>query len=112
MTSAHAGATVRWLAWIAVVVNLLALFQTTRIGIAQASSNPQPEAPPAQSEQRLSHPMDDQVFASVYRDFYNTYRLGPADLIAIHLERQPDYSMESAKISPVGRIYHPLLGEV
>ena len=56
--------------------------------------------------------MDDQMFASVYRDFYNTYRLGPADLVAIHLERQPEYSMESAKISPVGRIYRPLLGEV
>jgi polysaccharide export outer membrane protein len=54
----------------------------------------------------------DPFFRKVYREFYETYRLGPDDELSIRIFGQPDYSMEKVKISPVGRIYHPLLGDV
>ncbi|MBI3652043.1 MAG: polysaccharide export protein [Acidobacteria bacterium] len=54
----------------------------------------------------------DPFFKKVYQDFYQTYRLGPDDEIAVRILGQPDYSLEKTKVSPVGRIYHPLLGDV
>ena len=54
----------------------------------------------------------DEYFRGIYREFYNSYKLGPEDQLAFRIQGQPDYSMESVTISPVGRIYHPLLGEV
>lgn len=56
--------------------------------------------------------MGDPVFAPLYRNFYETYRLGPGDGLAIRVAQQPDYTIEQAKVSPLGRIYHPLLGDV
>jgi polysaccharide export outer membrane protein len=55
---------------------------------------------------------DDQFFKGIYREFYDTYRLGPADEIAIRVTGQPDYTIERAKVSPTGSVYHPLLGDV
>lgn len=55
---------------------------------------------------------DAQVFELMYENFRRTYRLGPADEIAIRVRLEPDYSVERAKISPDGRVFHPLLGEV
>lgn len=58
-------------------------------------------------------PADDaQVFEVMYENFRRTYRMGPADEIAIRVHLEPDYSIERAKISPDGRVYHPLLGDV
>ncbi len=54
----------------------------------------------------------DPYFRRVYREFYDTYKLGPDDELAIRILNQPDYTLEKVKISPVGRIYHPLLGDV
>lgn len=54
----------------------------------------------------------DEYFREIYRDFYNSYKLGPEDQIALRVQGQPDYSLETVTISPVGRIYHPLLGEL
>ncbi|MEW6127517.1 MAG: polysaccharide biosynthesis/export family protein [Acidobacteriota bacterium] len=56
--------------------------------------------------------LTDPFFKKVYKDFYETYKLGPDDELAIRVLNQPDYSLEKIKISPVGRIYHPLLGDV
>src|SRR5262245_62754906 len=55
---------------------------------------------------------DDQFFKDIYQEFYDTYRLGPADEIAIRVTGQPDYTLERVKVSPTGNIYHPLLGSV
>src|SRR5215468_9650693 len=55
---------------------------------------------------------DDQYFKGIYLEFYNTYRLGPADEIAIRVTGQPDYTLERVKVSPTGSVYHPLLGDV
>ncbi len=52
------------------------------------------------------------MFQSIYRNFYDTYRLGPGDIVAVRVYGQPDYALPQAKVSPVGRIYHPLVGEV
>ena len=54
----------------------------------------------------------DAYFKTIYRDFYNTYKLGPADQIAVRVLGQPDYTLEKVQVSPVGRIYHPLVGDV
>src|SRR5262249_58858843 len=44
---------------------------------------------------------------------YNeNYRLGPGDEISVRIKGQPAYSMEKAKVSPTGSIYHDLVGEV
>jgi polysaccharide export outer membrane protein len=53
-----------------------------------------------------------QDFDAIYRQFYQTYRLGSNDELAIRVLGQPDYSIERGKISPIGRIYHPLLGDL
>lgn len=54
----------------------------------------------------------DAFFEPIYRNFYDTYRLGPGDVLALRVAQQPDYTIERAKVSPVGRVYHPLLGDV
>lgn len=55
---------------------------------------------------------DHQLFKDIYREFYETYRLGPADEIAIRVLGQPDYSLERVKVSPTGSVYHQLLGDL
>lgn len=55
---------------------------------------------------------EEQVFRDVYRKFHESYKLGPNDEIAVRVQGQPEYSLEKIKISPVGRIFHPLLGDV
>src|SRR5262245_53304811 len=47
---------------------------------------------------------DEQYFRDIYREFYETYRLGPADEIAIRVTGQPDYTIERAKVSPTGNV--------
>lgn len=54
----------------------------------------------------------DSYFRAIYRDFYNSYKLGPEDQIALRVFGQPDYSIEQVTVSPVGKIYHPLLGDL
>ena len=55
---------------------------------------------------------DNQIFEDLYLNFYRTYRLGADDELAIRVLGQPDYSIEKAKVSPVGRIYYPMLGDL
>ena len=54
----------------------------------------------------------DRLFSGIYSEFHETYRLGPADEIAIRVMGQPDYTLERVKVSPAGAVYHPLLGDV
>ncbi len=49
---------------------------------------------------------------SVYQTFYNSYRLGPGDIIGIYIDKHPEDSVERVTVSPVGRVYFPLLGNV
>jgi len=53
-----------------------------------------------------------EYFDGIYRDFYENYKLGPGDEVAVRVVGQPDFSLEHLKISPTGRIYHPLIGDI
>jgi polysaccharide biosynthesis/export protein len=48
----------------------------------------------------------------VFRIYNENYRLGPGDEISVRIKGQPAYSLEKAKVSPTGSIYHELVGEV
>ena len=48
----------------------------------------------------------------VYQNFYNSYRLGPGDIIGIYIDKHPEDSVEKVTVSPVGKIYFPLLGNL
>ncbi|MBO0799297.1 MAG: polysaccharide biosynthesis/export family protein, partial [Blastocatellia bacterium] len=48
----------------------------------------------------------------VMRNFRESYRLGPDDELSIKVLKQPDYSVDKVKVSPVGTIFHNLLGEI
>lgn len=63
----------------------------------------------AQVKERLAA---DAYYAPLYRQFYETYQLGPGDEVAVRVAQQPDYTLAQAKVSPGGRLYHPLLGDV
>ena len=49
---------------------------------------------------------------SVYQSFYNSYRLGPGDVIGIYVDKHPEDSVPSVAVSPVGQVYYPLMGNV
>src|SRR5207237_1887511 len=49
---------------------------------------------------------------AVYSSFYNSYRLGPGDVVAIYIDKHPEDSVQRVAVSPVGRIYFPLMGDV
>jgi polysaccharide export outer membrane protein len=49
---------------------------------------------------------------AVYQNFYNSYRLGPGDIIAVYIDKHTEDSAEKLTVSPVGKIYFPLLGTV
>ena len=62
--------------------------------------------------QSLTFAETSEYFDGIYRDFYENYKIGPGDEIAVRVVGQPDFSLEHLKISPTGRIYHPLIGDI
>jgi protein involved in polysaccharide export with SLBB domain len=91
-----------------------AIAQTSRTDVQAPRTNVQTPRTDAQktsgSAQKISG--DDQFFKDIYREFYETYRLGPGDEIAIRVTGHSDYTLERAKVSPTGSVYHPLLGDI
>jgi polysaccharide biosynthesis/export protein len=85
------------------------VFARTSSATAQNPSGAKVNSPASGASQ---DPGDDRLFKDIYQEFYDTYRLGPADEIAIRVIGQPDYSLERVKVSPTGSVYHPLLGDV
>lgn len=63
-----------------------------------------------------ANPADEAAIQSqinaVYRGFYNSYRLGPGDVIGIYIDKHPEDSVQRVTVSPVGRVYFPLLGDI
>jgi polysaccharide export outer membrane protein len=92
---------------VALIVSALAISCPRVLAQTQAAGAGQPAgADAAQASD------EDNFFKDIYREFYETYRLGPADEIAIRVTGQPDYTLERVKVSPTGSVYHPLLGDV
>jgi protein involved in polysaccharide export with SLBB domain len=85
------------------------VFAQKSSGAAQNPSDAKVNSPASAVGQA---PDDDRLFKGIYQEFYDTYRLGPADEIAIRVIGQPDYSLERVKVSPMGAVYHPLLGDL
>ncbi len=87
-------------------LTLLALVCLIGVNVARAQN-------PAESRAAGATPdHEESIITGIFRQFYTTYRIGPADEIAIRIKGQPDYSIDKIKVSPVGSVYHPLLGEV
>lgn len=103
----------RTFAALAVIASSLSLTATgqTASRVLPASKDEKVEASRPRANNAAPADTDD-YFKDIYRQFYETYRLGPDDEIAIRIVGQPDYSIEKAQVSPFGRVYHPLLGEV
>jgi polysaccharide biosynthesis/export protein len=103
----------------ATIVTAFAIFlvgASSSSGSGQSLTSPPGGAsqPKTTTAPRSALPTDpgDDYFRGIYREFYNSYKLGPEDQIALRVQGQPDYSMEQVTISPLGRIYHPLLGDI
>jgi polysaccharide export outer membrane protein len=94
---------------LAIAVAVLCICAITTASGQTANTVPDAQKEPAAQSAAAK---SDQVFDSIYRRFYDTYRLGPADEISIRIKGQPEYSTEKTKISPTGTVYHALLGEV
>ncbi len=101
-----------------ILVALLCLSSLSALAQNPVTSQANNEKP-ASREQVTSEPIaaptnkpEEQSFQDIYRRFHTNYKLGPNDEIAVRIIGQPDYSLEKAKISPVGRIFHPLLGDI
>ena len=84
-------------------------FAQTSPAITRSPSHVKVNSPASATGQ---DPGDDRLFRDIYQEFYDKYLLGPADEIAIRVIGQPDYTLERVKVSPTGRVYHPLLGDL
>lgn len=92
------------MAGLAVCISGTALAQAGGSAAEEGSAQVTPATPAPDSS--------GEFFQNIYRNFYDTYRLGPGDEVAVRVLGQPDYSLPKVKVSPVGRIYHPLVGEI
>jgi len=100
-------------ALVCALASLEAAAQAPSKSFGEPSDDKASAKPGARAAQPLTpSDADDQMFKDLYRGFYETYKIGPSDEIAIRIVNQPDYSLEKVEVSPVGRIFHPLLGEV
>jgi polysaccharide export outer membrane protein len=82
--------------------------RTTRSSSDQAAERLSPSDTFSASEESA---IQSQI-NSVYQSFYSSYRLGPGDVIGIYIEKHPEDSVEKVTVSPVGRVYFPLLGDI
>lgn len=70
------------------------------------SLNPSDAASPADEAAIQTH------INLIYQSFYNSYRLGPGDVLGIFIDKHPEDSAPKVVVSPVGYVYFPLLGNV
>jgi polysaccharide biosynthesis/export protein len=84
----------------------------------QGDKNAQKTPPTLSSRDRLSNnptpseEVDNQYFRKMYDQFNETYKLGPEDELAVRVQGHPEHSLERVKISPMGTMYHNLLGQL
>jgi protein involved in polysaccharide export with SLBB domain len=95
------------------IINLFLVLQISFIAVGQNTTPQVKESSPIEQNKKLSiNENEAQPYSEVYRRFHENYKLGANDEIAIRILGQSEYSIEKTKISPVGRIYHPLLGDI
>src|SRR5262249_16992674 len=75
------------------------VFARTMMTVTQNPSGAKVNSPAPAAGQDTG---DDRLFKDIYQEFYDTYRLGPTDEIAIRVVGQPDYTLERVKVSPTG----------
>lgn len=92
--------------------NLFVAAGTAVVAVNDDKTNKNNQSKTKEAAPNVTAPDDPQVFELMYENFRRTYRLGPADEIAVRVRLEPDYSIDRAKISPDGRVFHPLLGDV
>ncbi len=97
--------------WLCLIIVTPAIPGKVCLAAPQAPS-PSADLSRSKQPQPLTQAEPSEYFEEIYRDFYNNYRLGPADEIAVRVVGQPDYSLDRMKISPLGRVYHPLVGDI
>jgi protein involved in polysaccharide export with SLBB domain len=103
---------------ICLVITMTAHAQTGSPGAeVQGDKNAQKTPPTLSSRDRLSNPtpseeVDNQYFRKMYNHFTETYKLGPEDELAVRVQGHPEHSLERVKISPMGTMYHNLLGQL
>jgi len=94
-----------------VVINESEQFQRPRMtGDAQqkpgteAESALGTEAPDAAQEGRHEQASEEAAIVPYYNNFFNTYRLGPEDIISVNVFGQDRYSRSAITVPPSGRI--------
>ncbi len=98
--------------WLCLIIVTPAIPGKVCLAAPQAPSPSAADLSRSKQPQPLTQAEPSEYFEEIYRDFYNNYRLGPADEIAVRVVGQPDYSLDRMKISPLGRVYHPLVGDI
>ena len=95
-------------ALIAVLVLAAAAFaQSSQVPFRNAADDKTAQPQPVSTNEAA-----DPYFKDIYKHFYTSYKLGPADEVAIRIVGQPDYTLEKAQVSPMGKLYHPLIGDI
>jgi len=74
-------------------------------------------APPASGEtlQQNRRQLPNEASASAapyYNNYFDTFRLGPGDVISITVFNEPRYSLPTVTVPPDGKIDYPLIGQV
>ncbi|HEY2962809.1 MAG TPA: polysaccharide biosynthesis/export family protein [Pyrinomonadaceae bacterium] len=72
----------------------------------QGTSSDVPEDMQANRQEQLS---EEAAVNPYYNNFFNTYRLGPEDVISVDVFNQPRYSRTNITIPPSGRVSLPLI---
>ncbi|HEY7543965.1 MAG TPA: polysaccharide biosynthesis/export family protein [Blastocatellia bacterium] len=94
----------------------LAVACASALGQSAARLDDQKKSAGAQAETQAVSAEEEAAIqtqiASVYQNFFNSYRLGAGDVIAIYVDKHPDDSVQRVAVSPVGQVYYPLMGNV
>lgn len=92
-------------------VGITAQAQTSPVGPDKGNAARNQTSQPQEAAAR-DEAQSEAYFEELYRNFRHTYRIGPDDELAIRVQRQPDYTLEKAIVTPDGRVFHPLLGDI
>jgi polysaccharide export outer membrane protein len=70
----------------------------------ETKSSPIKDAPDAAQDNRHEQASEEAAIVPYYNNFFNTYRLGPEDIISVNVFGQDRYSRSAIIVPPSGRI--------